>query len=119
MTAGFSCAGRRSPSRFGPTTFRRVGERDLGVQSDSAINVDAGEPYYLDLDHAVHLVVEEERVPFVRAYAARMAWPPDLLQAHPLVGGCVELRAVFRAGTHEYCFRVMARLLARLERADE
>ncbi len=89
------------------------------MQSNGDISVDAGEPHYLGLDHTVHLVVEEERVPFVRAYAARMAWPPDLLQAHPLGGGCVELRAVFRAGTHEYCFRVMARLLARLERADE
>lgn len=100
------------PLALRASTHRRVGER---VQD---INEEQDEVQYLGLDHGVRLVLEAERLPWVRAYVQRMAWAPDAFVVQPLGDGRVELQALFRAGTLEFAFRTMARLLAKLERGD-
>jgi hypothetical protein len=73
---------------------------------------------YLALDHAVRPIVHVDRLGWVRVYVERMAWAPDALVVQPLKNDRVELHAVFRAGTPEFAFRTMSRVLAPLERGD-
>ena len=71
-----------------------------------------GEPYYLAIDHAVQFVVPAERVERIRAYLDRMPWPLDTVHTQLLDDHRVQIRAVYAAGTLEFAFRMMARLLA-------